>query len=195
MARRSTSKRRTSPPPTTTWAPRSSSVTNDEDARTTSKDSAAVTLLIHTLFLFFALALLQQCLPLSTTTFLAEQLHLPLPFQPTVLTLPTVSLGVLEVSFLLLVGMWFYTQSSHESREHAYYFAGSGPTPSDLVAHGLGPLPDSATGQSLYLDTMKRSLLVSSLGSGLKPVFVVFFSWVAGWVVCVCSSDLSRLSL
>ena len=105
------------------------------------------------------------------------------------------ALGVLEVSFLLLVGMWFYTQSSHESREHAYYFAGSGPTPSDLVAHGLGPLPDSATGQHLYLDTMKRSLLVSSLGSGLKPVFVVLFSWVVGWVVCVCSFDLSRLSL
>ena len=98
MARRSTSKRRTTPPPTT-WTPRAS----NDDARTTSKDPAAVTLLIHTLFLFFALAVLQKCLPLSTTTFLAEQLHLPVPFPTNVLTLPAVSLGVLEVTFLMLV--------------------------------------------------------------------------------------------
>ena len=94
------------------------------DAATTSSDPPFVTLLSQLALLTFTAAVLAQTAGAPT-------------FSSLQLTVPAFQLGLLELSLVVLVGIWFYSQYAHEQREHGYYFSKAQMfTPTDLVTHG-----------------------------------------------------------
>jgi hypothetical protein len=172
------------------WEPRS---THDEE--TTSRDGYLTYFTINFAFLLLLLSVVHR-----TLEFFAVDLTTSLSkLSPTLqsihqnilvtgwLTIPSVTLGSLECSILLLLMLWFYTQSSHESREANYYHEKMPIfTKETLEEHGMGCMPADTKGCDLYLDTMKRSLLNLPYCESSRPVY--FYGADKRCVACCGSS-------
>ena len=157
------------------WEPRS---THDEE--TTSRDGYLTYFTINFAFLLFLLSIVHRSLEFFSIDLTISLNHLNPTFQliyqkiliTTWLTIPSITLGSLECSILLLLILWFYTQSSHESRETNYYHQKIPIFTKDtLEEHGMGCMPENTKGCDLYLDTMKRSLLNLPYCESSRPVY------------------------
>jgi hypothetical protein len=153
-----------------TWRPTS----NLDDEKTTSKDPIYISWLTHLAFIVLVTATIVRFFPSMFPFVMGNSTlnSLSSYYQSTSITIPSMKLGLVEISLLSLIFIWFYTQSSHEGREHEYYFQKTPMfTQSDLISHGLGPMSNQSNGRALYLDTMKRSLLNLMYCESSRPMY------------------------
>jgi len=141
------------------------------DIKTTSKDSLLIQTITHLTCFTFILSLTVRFLNYFEIKINTIQSFLDVE-TTTTFTLPSLTLGPLGLSFLLILLLWFYTQHSHLSREQDYYFNTNDICDAtSLLNSGLGPLPNTTDPRTLYLDTMKRSLLNIPYCESSRPVY------------------------
>ena len=141
------------------------------DIKTTSKDSLLIQTITHLTFFTFILSLTVRFLNYFEIKINTIQSFLDVE-TTTTFTIPSLTLGPLGLSFLLILLLWFYTQHSHLSREQDYYFNTNDICDAtSLLNSGLGPLPNTTDPRTLYLDTMKRSLLNIPYCESSRPVY------------------------